>query len=130
MSVGQLGQHPVNMLNLPINLDQTKIVIRDFLLGEIAHIKKNKKWNNTITVDRLLDIAGEDSKTISRIKKKKLLDAVETMLTYWKKQGAIKDYKKTRAKTTGSPLQSFTIYTQAEASEAHGSDNRAPHPRG
>ena len=110
-SVGQIGQHPVKLLNVPINLDQTKIVIRDFLLGEIAHIKKNNKWNNTITVDRLLDIAGEDSKTISRIKKKKLLDAVETMLTYWKKQGAIKDYKKTRAKTTGSPLQSFTIYT-------------------
>ena len=108
-SVGQIGQHPVKMLNVPINLDQQKLVIRDFLLEEIAHIQKNTSWNNTISVEKLLEVAGEDLQTITRKKKSTLLQAVEEMLTYWKKEGYIKDYKKTKAKTTGSPLQSFTI---------------------
>ena len=108
-SVGQIGQTPVKMLNVPINLDQSKIVIRDFLLEEIAHIKKRESWNRTISVDRLLDVAGEDSKTISRKRKSALLQAVEEMLTYWKTEGYIKGYKKNKAKTTGSPLQSYTL---------------------
>jgi len=111
-SVGQIGQHPVKMLNIPINLDQQKIVIRDFLLEEIAHIKNPKNnWNNTISVDRLLEVAGEDVTTISRKKKSSLLQAVEEMLTYWKKEGYIRNYIRNRAKSTGSPLQSFTILT-------------------
>lgn len=109
-SVGQLGQHPIKMLSVPVNLDQTKIVIRDFLLEEIAHIKNNpKSWNNTISVDRLLDVAGEDSQTIEPTKKKRLFKAIKTMLEYWKKEDYIKGYQENRAKTTGSPLQSFTI---------------------
>lgn len=120
MSVGQIGQHPAKMLNVPINLDQTKIVIRDFLLEEIAHIKKRESWNKTISVDRLLEVAGEDSQTISRKKKSALLQAVEEMLNYWAKEekdkegnitkeSYIKGYTKNRANTTGKPLQSFTI---------------------
>lgn len=110
-SVGQIGQHPVKMLNVPINLDQQKLVMRDFLLEEIAHIKNPKiSWNDTISVEKLLEVAGEDPQTINRTKKKRLLEAVEGMLSYWKEEGYIRDYKKTKAKTTGSPLQSFTIY--------------------
>ena len=120
-SVGQLGQHPVKVLNLPINLDQQKIVIRDFLLEEIAHIKNPKSGrNHTISVDRLLTIAGENSQTITKEKRKKLLDAVEKMLTYWAteekdkkgnitKEAYIKGFTKNRAETKGKPLQSFTI---------------------
>jgi len=105
-SVGQIGQTPVKMLNVPINLDQSKIVIRDFLLEEIAHIKKNKDWNRTISVERLLDVAGEDSKTISRKKKSLLLTAVKDMFSYWKEEGYIKSYKENlKAKS----IQSFTI---------------------
>lgn len=110
VSVGQLGQHPVNMLNLPINLDQTKIVLRDFLLEEIAHIKNNKGWNKTISVDKLLIIAGEDSQTITKKKRAKLLEVIEKMLIYWKKEEYIKDYTLNRAETKrGKPLQSYTI---------------------
>lgn len=110
VSVGQLGQHPVNMLNLPINLDQTKIVLRDFLLEEIAHIKNNKGWNKTISVDKLLTIAGEDSQTITKKKRAKLLEVIEKMLIYWKKEEYIKDYTLNRAETKrGKPLQSYTI---------------------
>ena len=108
-SVGQIGQHPVKMLNVPINLDQQKLVIRDFLLEEIAHIKKRESWNKTISVDKLLEVAGENIQTINRIKKKRLLDAVEEMLNYWKREAYIKGYTKNRANTTGKPLQSFTI---------------------
>lgn len=108
-SVRQIGQHPVKMLNIPINLDQTKIVIRDYLLEEISHIKKREGWNKTISVDKLLEVAGEDSQTIKKEKRKKLLDAVEEMLTYWKKEDYIKGYTKNRANTTGKPLRSYTI---------------------
>jgi len=105
-SVGQIGQTPVKMLNVPINLDQSKIVIRDFLLEEIAHIKKRESWNRTISVDRLLDVAGEDSQTITRKKKSLLLTAVKDMLNYWKSEGYIKDYKENiKAKS----IQSFTL---------------------
>ena len=111
-SVGQIGKHPIKMLSVPVNLDQTKIVIRDFLLEEIAHIKNNpKSWNNTISVDRLLDVAGENSQTIEPTKKKRLIKVIKTMLDYWKEEGYITGYKENRAKTTGSPLQSFTILT-------------------
>ena len=110
-SVGQIGQHPIKMLNIPINLDQQKIVIRDFLLEEIAHIKNRTNWNNTISVDRLLEVAGESSQTIDRIKKSRLLKAVKDMLDYWKKKGYIKGYKEKKANTTGKPIQSFTILT-------------------
>ena len=110
-SVGQIGQHPVKMLNIPINLDQQKIVIRDFLLEEIAHIKNRTNWNNTISVDRLLEVAGESSQTIDRIKKSRLLKAVKDMLDYWKKEAYIKGYKENKANTTGKPIQSFTILT-------------------
>lgn len=111
-SVGQIGQHPVKMLNIPINLDQSKLVIRDFLLEEIAHIKNNPtSWNNTISVDKILEVAGEDSQTITRKKKSSLLFAVKDMLDYWKKEGYIKGYTENRANTTGKPIQSFTILT-------------------
>lgn len=105
-SVGQIGQHPVKMLNVPVNLDQTKIVIRDFLLEEIAHIKKREGWNRTISVDRLLEVAGEDSQTITRKKKSLLLTSVKEMLNYWKKEAYISNYtENTKAKS----IQSFTI---------------------
>ena len=108
-SVGQIGQHPVKMLNVPINLDQQKLVIRDFLLEEIAHIKNRESWNNTLSVEKLLKVAGEDNQTIRKEKRKKLLDAVEDMLTYWTEGKYIKGFKKNRAETKGRPLQSFTI---------------------
>lgn len=108
VSVGQIGQHPVKMLNVPINLDQTRIVIRDFLLEEIAHIKNRGNWNKTISVDRLLEVAGEDSQTITRKKKSLLLSSVKEMLNYWKKEDYIKGYtENTKAKS----IQSFTIET-------------------
>ena len=110
-SVGQIGQHPVKMLNIPINLDQQKIVIRDFLLEEIAHIKNRTNWNNTISVDRLLDVAGESSQTIEPTKKKRLFKTIKAMLEYWKEEGYIKGYKENKANTTGKPIQSFTILT-------------------
>ena len=108
-SVGQIGQHPVKMLNIPINLDQQKIVIRDFLLEEIAHIKNSKiVWNNTIGVNRLLEVAEEDSQTITRKKRSILLSSVKHILNFWKKEGYIKGYKEN---IKAQSIQSFTILT-------------------
>lgn len=109
-SVGQIGQHPTKMLNVPINLDKEKIAIRGFLLEEIAHIKNNpKSWNRTITVERILQPAQKDGQALTRKKKSSLLLAVKSMLEYWKKEGYIRDFKENKANTTGKPIVSFTI---------------------
>lgn len=107
-SVGQIGQHPIKMLNVPVNLDQSKIVIRDFLLEEISHLKNPSLgyWGKTISVDRLLTIAGEDSQQITRKKKSLLLSSIIKMLEYWKDEKYIKDFKLNRKAKT---IQSFTI---------------------
>lgn len=109
-SVGQIGATPVKMLNVPINLDQQKLVLRDFLLKEIAHIKNTKSWNRTITTDRLLGIAGEDPETITRNKKSKLLTAVKEMLEHWTKEKDIEGYTVDLAQK--GAIKSFTIQTQ------------------
>ncbi len=106
-SVGQIGETPVKMLNVPINLDQQKLVLRDFLLKEIAHILKNTSWNRTITTDRLLGVAGEDPETITRKKRSTLLTAVKDMLEHWKKEKYIKGYKVDLAQK--GAIKSFTI---------------------
>ena len=109
-SVGQIGATPVKMLNVPINLDQQKLVLRDFLLKEIAHIKNTKSWNRTITTDRLLGIAGEDPETITRKKKSTLLTAVKDMLEHWAKEKDIEGYTVDLAQK--GTIKSFTIQTQ------------------
>lgn len=109
-SVGQIGATPVKMLNVPINLDQQKLVLRDFLLKEIAHIKNTKSWNRTITTDRLLGIAGEDPETITKQKKSKLLTAVKEMLEHWTKEKDIEGYTVDLAQK--GAIKSFTIQTQ------------------
>lgn len=106
-SVGQIGETPVKMLNVPINLDQQKLVLRDFLLKEIAHILKNANWNRTIATDRLLGIAGEDPETITRKKKSTLLTAVKDMLEHWKNEKYIKGYSVDLAQK--GAIKSFTI---------------------
>ena len=105
-SVGQIGQHPVKMLNVPVNLDQSKIVIRDFLLEEIAHIRDNKNWNRTITVERILQPAQKDGQPLTRKKKSLLLSAVKDMLAYWKREAYIRDY---RENIKAKSIVSFTI---------------------
>ena len=109
-SVGQIGATPVKMLNVPINLDQQKLVLRDFLLKEIAHIKNTKSWNRTITTNRLLGIAGEDPETITKQKKSKLLTAVKEMLEHWTKEKDIEGYTVDLAQK--GAIKSFTIQTQ------------------
>lgn len=106
-SVGQIGETPVKMLNVPINLDQQKLVLRDYLLKEIAHILKNANWNRTIATDRLLGVAGENPETITKQKKSKLLTAVKDMLEHWKKEEYIKGYSVDLAQK--GAIKSFTI---------------------
>ena len=109
-SVGQVGTHPVKMLNVPINLDEQKIVIRDFLLKEISHIKNNRAtWNNTITVDRILTVAGVDPGTTTRKKRSLLVKAIRDMLDYWKEKEYIRGYQENLGER--KTVQSFTIDT-------------------
>lgn len=105
-SVGQIAQHPAKMLNVPVNLDEQKIVIRDFLLKEIGHMKKSPHWNRTITIDRLLAVAGEESTTLDRRQKSRLIAGIRSMLDYWKSEKYIDGYEES---TQGKTLNAITI---------------------
>ena len=105
-SVGQIAQHPSKMLNVPVNLDGQKLIIRDFLLREIGHMKNNPTWNKTIKLDRILAVAGIDNNTVTRKKKSQLVTAIRSMLDYWKKEENIAGYTEA---VKAKALQSITI---------------------
>ena len=111
-SVGQIGSHPVKMLNVPINLDEQKIVIRDYILKEILHLKNPKaRWGNTITLEKIITIAGENPDTITRKKKSALLKATRSMLDYWiENRYIIKAYTE-NLEPNGKSVHSFTLQT-------------------
>lgn len=88
----QIGSCEASMLYLPINMDAQKISIRNVLIDEITHMKNNKNWNRTITIDRLLRAGGEDPETIDRQKKKKLVAFIKKALDSWKERKHITDY--------------------------------------
>ena len=104
---GQIATHPANLLNVPVNLDNKKLALRDFLLEEIGHISKNKNWNTTITIDRILEKAGYNLSSLSRTQRSRLITVIKTMLDYWQIKGAIKGYKENY---TGKRLTSITIH--------------------
>lgn len=107
-SVGQLATHPATMLNVPINLDEKKIVIRDFLLSEIGHMKNNKHWNRTIKLERILETTGDNPATMHTETKSRMNEVIRKMLNYWKKQKYIASYKENKKKS-GKGTYSYTI---------------------
>lgn len=105
-AVKQIATHPVAMLNVPVNLDEQKLIIRDYLLKEIAHIRKSSKWNRTITLDRILEKSYLDPNTNTyRVKKSRLLEAIRKMLEYWASNNYITYTENIQGKSTVS----FTI---------------------
>ena len=115
--IGQIGEIPAKMLDVPVNLDEEKIVIRDFLLREITHMTKNPHWSKTITLDRILKVANIENPaektatttTASKANKRsKTATIVRTMLKEWTDKRFIKGYIENRK---GKTIRSYTIQT-------------------
>lgn len=94
-AVKQITTIPSLALNVPVNLDENKVNIREYLLKHIAHLKgKNSHWNRTITFDKIFESLGIviTNDASGRKKKSKLVKAIKTMLDYWKEIKFIKSY--------------------------------------
>lgn len=104
---GQLSTHSAKLLSVPVNLStEEKVALRDYLLEQIGHINKNKSWNTTLTIDRILLSSGYNLEDLSRTQKSRLIDTIRTMLKDWTTKGAIQGY---RENYTGKSLTSITI---------------------
>lgn len=91
-ATNQQGSCEASMLDLPINMDNQKISIRNVLIDEINHMQNNKNWNRTITIDRLLKEGGEDPETVDRKKKAKIVSFIKQALSVYKERKNIKGY--------------------------------------
>ena len=91
--VNQISRVPASALNVPVNLDEGKAVVRDYVLREIS-IKKRDVL--VITTDKILEVAGLSPDTVTRKKRKSIMDALDKMLAHWKADKTIKDYSYTR----------------------------------
>lgn len=110
--IGQIGEIPAKMLDVPVNLDEEKIVIRDFLLREITHMTKNPHWSKTISLDRIIKVAitdsSRDGSTVTAKKRSTTATIVRTMLKEWTDKRLIKGYVENRK---GKTIRSYTIQT-------------------
>lgn len=92
--VNQIGRTDSRALNVPVNLDETKAVIRDYILREVS-IKDDSIC--TIKTDTLLAVGGLDPDSSNyRTKRKRIMDAVDKMLAYWKSEKIIQSYSYTK----------------------------------
>lgn len=91
--VNQISRVPASALNVPVNLDEGKAVVRDYVLREISIRKRDVL---VITADKILEVAGLSPDTVTRQKRKKIMDALDKMLAHWKADKTIKDYSYTK----------------------------------
>ena len=72
------------VLNVPVRLDETTLLIRDYLIQQIGIIyNTHSKVNNNILISTVLDYAGVDLVKMDRTQKKRLTDKIKLMLQYW-----------------------------------------------
>lgn len=103
-AVKQIACTNIEMLEVDCNVTPENIVLRNELLTLIEHIKKNKKWNNTIALQTLYDRCFETEPKGTEIAR--VREHIKTMLDSWKRRGYIKDYKFNKEK---NKFKSITI---------------------
>lgn len=91
--VNQISRISASALNVPVNLDEGKAVVRDYILREISI---NKEGMLVITARKILEVAGLDPENVTRKKRKAIMDAVDRMLEHWKADKTIKSYSYTK----------------------------------
>ena len=72
------------VLNVPVRLDETALLIRDYLIQQIGIIyNTHSKVNNNILISTVLDYAGVDLLKLDRKQKQRHVDKIKLMLSYW-----------------------------------------------
>lgn len=72
------------VLDVPVRLDETTLLIRDYLIQQIGIIyNTHSNISNNILLSTVLDYAGVDLVRLDRTQKKRLTDKIKLMLSYW-----------------------------------------------
>ena len=82
---------PLEILSVPVRLNVETYILRDFLLRRIVHIKNLKsRVNNVILLKTVFEVVGI-GKT-EYVRKKRLLDKIHKMLSFWAEVHFIDNY--------------------------------------
>ena len=92
---GQITTIPFEVLKSPINKNDEVSLITDYLLIRISRMKNNKFVTRTILLDTLCDKCDITDSRSDRMKKSRLPDRLERILSHYKSSGWISDYKLT-----------------------------------
>ena len=92
---GQITTIPFEVLKSPINKNDDVSLITDYLLIRISRMKNNKYVTRTILLDTICEKCGIDNSGSGRVKKHRLPDRLERILSHYKSIGWISDYKLT-----------------------------------
>ena len=83
-NVKQIHTVDNEVLNVPVRLDETTLLIRDYLIQQIGIIyNTHSTVSNNILISTVLDYAGVDLVKLDRTQKKRLTDKITLMLKYW-----------------------------------------------
>ena len=92
---GQITTIPFEVLKSPINKNDDVAMLTDYLMTRISRMKNNKHVTRTILLDTLCGKCNITDSRSDRMKKSRLPDRLERILSYYKSIGWITDYKLT-----------------------------------
>ena len=92
---GQITTIPFAVLESPINKNDDIALITDYLLIRISRMKNSKQIHRTILLDTLYDKCNITDSASDRVKKTRLPDKINRLLSHYKSVGWIGGYKLT-----------------------------------
>ena len=89
-AVGQISTTDKSVLQIPlVSNTEENIVLKNYLLRHIEHLKTNKKWNSTLTFEKIFESCGiQGDKKKMTLKRKVVFD----ILDRWKETNYITGY--------------------------------------
>lgn len=85
----QITKFPASILNAPLNMTNSNLIIQDYLMQRVAHAK-NRYQSSKI----LYSTVYEKNKSDNRLKRQRTRESIDLCLGHFKLQGVIKGYKK------------------------------------
>lgn len=104
-AVKQISTTSIQILNnLEISNTEETIILKNYLIRHVEHLRCNSHWNPTITFERLFETCNikKDPRLIGRKR-----TTIKKILDTWKKLGYIADYK---TQKHGNIYYSLTIF--------------------
>ena len=100
---GQITTIPFAVLESPINKSNDIALITDYLLVRISRMKNSKHIQRTILLDTLYDKCSITNSASDRVKKTRLPDKINRLLSHYKSVGWIGDYQLTKREIIITP---------------------------